>query len=147
LTRYLRKGRIAGVAGLASLAVWAVPAAPAGASVTSVCTGTPPYQTCHDVTTIKLGVVITVVQTSSGPLVKVKITVTDPFVVAKLYRKVGTKYRLVKTVFKGNLTGTKKLKIHPKKKGKYELKVKATVAATSTTPAATKTVKKFFTVK
>lgn len=139
MTRYLKKCRIAGLAGLASLVVFAFGAAPAGATVTCPAGVTPPSPYCT--TTIKLAVVISVVQTSNGPVIKIKITVKDPFVVAKLYRKSAGKYRLVKTVFKGDLNGTKRLKVHPKKKGKYELKVKASANGTS------KTVKKFFAVR
>ena len=79
MTRYLKKCRLAALAGLASLAVFAIPAAPAGATVAPVCTGTPPYQTCHNVTTIHLFVQVTIGHSVlGGPLVKVKITVTDP---------------------------------------------------------------------
>src|SRR5205807_9976483 len=135
--------RIASLAGLASLVVFAFTAAPAGATVTCPpgISPTSVYAPKYCTTTIKLAVVITVVKTPSGPpVIKIKITVKDPFVTAKLYRKVGGKYRLVKTVFKGNLNGTKKLKVHPKKAGKYELKVKASANGVS------KTVKKFFKV-
>jgi hypothetical protein len=121
LTRYLRKGRIAGLAGLASVAVFAFAAAPAGATVTSVCTGTPPYQTCHNVTTVKLSVKVQVITASTGVTVKITVIVTDPFVTIKLYRN----GKLVKTVFKGNYSGKKNFKIHPKTPGKYSIKVTA----------------------
>jgi hypothetical protein len=140
LTRYLQKCRIAGLAGLASLVVFAFAAAPSGAK--TVCSGTAPYRSCHQVISISIAISV-----SPRGTVSVKIKVSDPHLNVKLYKKKHGTYRLVKTVFNGNVSGTKKLKIRHLKPGKYELKVKATVPATSTASGASKTVKKFFRVR
>jgi hypothetical protein len=144
---YLRKFRIAGLAGLASLAVWAIPAAPAGATTTCTTIPTPPYKECTQ--HVSISVKISVTTGPTGPIVKVTITVADPHLTVKLYKQNShKKYKFVRTVFNGNVkTGPAKLTIHPKSPGRYELKVKATVPATSTAPAASATVKKFFKVK
>jgi hypothetical protein len=130
----LRKCRIAGVAAVASLAVWALPAAPAGAKQVCTTIPTPPYKECHTVISVKISIKVT----STGVTITIK--VTDPFLTVKLYKKVGTKYKLVTRLVNKNVKGTEKLKIHPKP-GKYEIKVKASAHGVS------KTVIKKFTVK
>jgi hypothetical protein len=125
LTRYLPKCLIAGLAGLASVVVLASAAAPAGAK--TVCTTLPPpYQTC-----LSLSVSV---KSQKHKSVKVTVKVSDsPSVTVNFYRFKNHKYRYVRTVFSGTLTGTAHFKLHPKHVGKYELKVTASESTLSTT--------------